>query len=96
MQWPGMVSVYAVLGSHHPRITTTGAHQVGIDFSGAGQGARTVGQVQAMFTAIIRQRQALGTPVSAVTLTRVLLRDQQRGWDHGLGYDVACATTGAT
>lgn len=33
MQWPGMVSVYAVLGSH-PRITTTGAHQVGIDFSG--------------------------------------------------------------
>ena len=33
MQWPGMVSVYAVLGSH-PRVTTTGAHQVGIDFSG--------------------------------------------------------------
>jgi AraC family transcriptional regulator len=33
MQWPGMVSVYAVLGSY-PRITTTGAHQVGIDFSG--------------------------------------------------------------
>ncbi len=33
MRWPGMVSVYAVLGSH-PRITTTGAHQVGIDFSG--------------------------------------------------------------
>jgi len=33
MQWPGMVSVYAVLGAR-PRITTTGAHQVGIDFSG--------------------------------------------------------------
>ena len=33
MQWPGMASVYAVLGPH-PRITTTGAHQVGIDFSG--------------------------------------------------------------
>ena len=33
MQWPGMVSVYAVLAPH-PRITTTGAHQVGIDFSG--------------------------------------------------------------
>jgi AraC family transcriptional regulator len=33
MQWPGMASVYAVLGSH-PAITTTGAHQVGIDFSG--------------------------------------------------------------
>jgi AraC family transcriptional regulator len=28
-----MVSVYAVLGAH-PRVTTTGAHQVGIDFSG--------------------------------------------------------------
>ena len=31
----------------------------------------TVGQVQAMFTAIIRQHQALGTPVSAATLTRI-------------------------
>jgi sigma-70-like protein len=31
----------------------------------------TVGQVQAMFTAIIRQHQALGTPLSAATLTRV-------------------------
>ena len=30
----------------------------------------TTGQVQAMFTAIIRQHQALGTPVSAATLTR--------------------------
>jgi AraC family transcriptional regulator len=28
-----MVSVYAVLGPH-PRVTTTGAHQVGIDFGG--------------------------------------------------------------
>jgi len=31
----------------------------------------TVGQVQAMFTAIIRQHQALGTLVSAATLTRI-------------------------
>jgi hypothetical protein len=31
----------------------------------------TVGQVQAMFTAIIHQHQALGTPVSAATLTRI-------------------------
>jgi hypothetical protein len=31
----------------------------------------TVGQVQAMFTAIIRQHQALGTPVSAAVLTRI-------------------------
>lgn len=31
----------------------------------------TVGQVQAMFTAIIRQHQALGTPVSAATSTRI-------------------------
>ncbi len=31
----------------------------------------TVGQVQAMFTAIIRQHQALDTPVSAATLTRI-------------------------
>ena len=31
----------------------------------------TTGQVQAMFTAIIRQHQALGTPVSAATLTRI-------------------------
>jgi integrase len=31
----------------------------------------TVGQVQAMVTAIIRQHQALGTPVSAATLTRI-------------------------
>jgi integrase len=31
----------------------------------------TVGQVQAMFTAIIRQHQALGTPVSAATLSRI-------------------------
>jgi len=33
IEWPGMVSVYAVLGPH-PRVTTTGAHQVGIDFGG--------------------------------------------------------------
>lgn len=33
IQWPGMVSVYAVLGPH-PGVTTTGAHQVGIDFGG--------------------------------------------------------------
>ena len=31
----------------------------------------TTGQVQAMFTAIIRQHQALGTPVSVATLTRI-------------------------
>jgi hypothetical protein len=31
----------------------------------------TTGQVQAMFTAIIRQHHALGTPVSAATLTRI-------------------------
>src|SRR5215472_3252224 len=31
----------------------------------------TVRQVQAMFTAIIRQHQALGAPVSAATLTRI-------------------------
>ena len=31
----------------------------------------TTGQVQAMVTAIIRQHQALGTPVSAATLTRI-------------------------
>ncbi len=31
----------------------------------------TVEQVQAMLTAIIRQHQALGTPVSAATLTRI-------------------------
>jgi integrase len=31
----------------------------------------TAGQVQAMFAAIIRQHQALGTPVSAATLTRI-------------------------
>jgi len=31
----------------------------------------TAGQVQAMFTAIIRQHQALGTPVSAAALTRI-------------------------
>ncbi len=30
-----------------------------------------MGQVQAMFTAIIRQHQAAGTPVSAATLTRI-------------------------
>jgi AraC family transcriptional regulator len=33
IEWPGMVSVYAVLGPH-PRVTTTGAYQAGIDFSG--------------------------------------------------------------
>jgi AraC family transcriptional regulator len=33
IEWPGMVSVYAVLGPH-PRVTSTGTHQVGIDFSG--------------------------------------------------------------
>jgi AraC family transcriptional regulator len=33
IDWPGMVSVYAVLGPH-PKVTTTGAHQVGIDFGG--------------------------------------------------------------
>ena len=31
----------------------------------------TVGQVQAMFTAITRQHQALGAPVSAATLARI-------------------------
>jgi hypothetical protein len=31
----------------------------------------STGQVQAMFTAIIRQHHALGTPVSAATLTRI-------------------------
>ena len=33
IEWPGMVSVYAVLGAQ-AGVTTTGAHQVGIDFSG--------------------------------------------------------------
>jgi AraC family transcriptional regulator len=33
IQWPGMVSVYAVLGPH-PRVTTTGTYQAGIDFGG--------------------------------------------------------------
>ena len=33
IRWPGMVSVYAVLGPQ-AGVTTTGAHQVGIDFSG--------------------------------------------------------------
>jgi AraC family transcriptional regulator len=33
MEWPGMVSEYAVLGPR-PAITTTGPHQVGIGFSG--------------------------------------------------------------
>ena len=33
IEWPGMVSVYAVL-EPESGITTTGAHQVGIDFSG--------------------------------------------------------------
>lgn len=33
IEWPGMVSVYAVLGPQ-AGVTTTGAHQVGIDFSG--------------------------------------------------------------
>jgi AraC family transcriptional regulator len=33
IEWPGMVSVYAVLGPQD-EVTTTGAHQVGIDFSG--------------------------------------------------------------
>ena len=30
IEWPGMVSVYAVLGPQDG-VTTTGAHQVGID-----------------------------------------------------------------
>src|SRR5215831_10034155 len=34
-------------------------------------GALSVAQVQAMFAAIIRQHHALGTPVSAATLTRI-------------------------
>jgi len=34
-------------------------------------GELSVAQVQAMFAAIIRQHQALGTPVSAATLTRI-------------------------
>jgi hypothetical protein len=34
-------------------------------------GELSAGQVQAMFTAIIRQHHALGTPVSAATLTRI-------------------------
>ena len=33
IEWPGMVSVYAVL-EPQSGVTTTGAHQVGIDFSG--------------------------------------------------------------
>ena len=33
IEWPGMVSVYAVL-EPQAGVTTTGAHQVGIDFSG--------------------------------------------------------------
>jgi len=33
MTWPGMRSEYAVLGPH-PAVTTTGPHQVGVDFSG--------------------------------------------------------------
>ena len=33
IEWPGMVSVYAVLGPY-PKVTTTGADQVGIDFGG--------------------------------------------------------------
>ena len=33
IEWPGMVSVYAVLGPH-PKVTTTGAHQAGTDFGG--------------------------------------------------------------
>ena len=33
IEWPSMVSVYAVL-EPHAGVTTTGAHQVGIDFSG--------------------------------------------------------------
>ena len=33
IEWPDMVSVYAVLGPH-PEVTTTGAYQVGIDFGG--------------------------------------------------------------
>ncbi len=33
IEWPGMVSVYAVL-EPESGVTTTGAHQVGIDFSG--------------------------------------------------------------
>jgi len=33
IEWPGMVSVYAVLGPQ-AGVTTTGARQVGIDFSG--------------------------------------------------------------
>ena len=33
IEWPGMVSVYAVLGPD-ATVTTTGAHQVGIDFGG--------------------------------------------------------------
>jgi hypothetical protein len=38
----------------------------------------TTGQVQAMFTAIIRQHQALGTPVSAATLTRPRARSKTK------------------
>jgi hypothetical protein len=34
-------------------------------------GELTVGQVQAMFAAIIRHHHALGTPISAATLTRI-------------------------
>ena len=34
-------------------------------------GELSVAQVQTMFAAIIRQHQALGTPVSAATLTRI-------------------------
>jgi AraC family transcriptional regulator len=33
ISWPGMRSEYAVLGPH-PSVTTTGAHQVGVGFSG--------------------------------------------------------------
>ncbi len=43
----------------------------------------TVGQVQAMFTAIIRQHQALGTPVSAATLPRIRATLLARGAECG-------------
>jgi hypothetical protein len=38
----------------------------------------SVAQVQAMFAAIIRQHHALGSPVSAATLTRILYRSNTR------------------
>lgn len=47
--------------------------------SGGGAPFLTVGQVQAMFTAITRQHQALGTPVLVATLTRTRVMAYAQG-----------------